>query len=222
MEIIPAKNPLLKRTIAAILLLVYAWLLFLMLKITLQYVPVKSDIAFLRIKQDYVHLPYYLTAFYIHVFSSIFVLLAGFTQFPKKLRTEKPALHRRMGWLYAAITIFLAGPSGFIIGLHANGGWSPRVAFCLLAVIWIFFTVQAIRTIAKKQVVLHRKWMIRSFALALSAITLRAWKYILVALFHPRPMDVYQIVAWLGWVLNLIIAEIIIYKTITYAVKKPV
>jgi hypothetical protein len=54
--------------------------------------------------------------------------------------------------------------------------------------------------------------MLRSFALALSAITLRAWKYALVAIFHPRPMDVYQLVAWLGWVLNLVIIEVYIYK----------
>jgi hypothetical protein len=54
--------------------------------------------------------------------------------------------------------------------------------------------------------------MIRSFALTLSAITLRLWKYIIVMGFQPKPMDAYQIVAWLGWVLNLVIAEIIIYK----------
>jgi hypothetical protein len=54
--------------------------------------------------------------------------------------------------------------------------------------------------------------MYRSFALTLSAITLRLWKYLLVGVFHPRPMDVYQVVAWLGWTLNLIVAEWIIYK----------
>ncbi len=54
--------------------------------------------------------------------------------------------------------------------------------------------------------------MIRSFALTLSAITLRAWKYIIVYLFHPPPMDTYRMVAWLSWVVNLLIAEIIIIK----------
>ena len=58
--------------------------------------------------------------------------------------------------------------------------------------------------------------MIRSFALTLSAITLRLWKYLIVLAFQPRPMDVYHIVAWLGWVVNLIIAEIIIFKYIKY------
>ena len=35
--------------------------------------------------------------------------------------------------------------------------------------------------------------MMRSFALTFSAITLRLWKVIIVYLFHPAPMDVYQI-----------------------------
>jgi hypothetical protein len=54
--------------------------------------------------------------------------------------------------------------------------------------------------------------MIRSYALTLSAISLRLFKYIIVFIWHPLPMDTYRIVAWLGWVVNLIIAEIIIHK----------
>ncbi len=187
-----------------------------MLKITLQYIPIKTDAAFLAIKQNYIHLTHYRIAFFIHVFSAIFVLLAGFTQFSKKIRTKFSFIHKRMGWLYVIVTLLLAGPSGFIIGIYANGGISSKIAFCLLSVLWIVFTALALLKIIKKQVLSHRKWMIRSFALALSAITLRAWKYILVASFHPKPLDVYQIVAWLGWTLNLAIAEILIINKFKY------
>ncbi len=203
------------------LLLLYAFFFWLMLKITLQYIPIKNDAAFLAIKQSYIHLIHYRVAFFVHVFSAIFVLLAGFTQFSKKIRTKFPVIHKRMGWLYVLVTLLLAGPSGFIIGIYANGGISSKIAFCLLSVLWIFFTALSLLKIIKKQVLSHRKWMIRSFALALSAITLRAWKYILVALFHPKPMDVYQIVAWLGWTLNLVIAELIILKQFKNENKTP-
>ena len=54
--------------------------------------------------------------------------------------------------------------------------------------------------------------MLRSFALAFSAVTLRLWKVIIVYLFHPSPMDVYQIIAWLGWIPNLLIIEYYIFK----------
>jgi uncharacterized membrane protein len=200
-------------------MLVYSYFLWLMLKITLQYWPIQTDVAFLSIKQDYIHLLHYRIAFFVHVFSAIFVLLAGYTQFSNSLRIKSPQLHRRLGWLYVIVTLFLAGPSGFIIGVYANGGLSSQIAFCLLAFLWMLFTAIALFKIIKKQVSSHRTWMIRSFALALSAITLRAWKYILVAAFHPKPMDVYQIVAWLGWTLNLVIAELIILNKIKHDYK---
>ncbi|MDF2451521.1 MAG: hypothetical protein K0S26_1025 [Bacteroidota bacterium] len=197
-----------------VLLYVYTYFLWLMIRITLQYFPAHDDVAFLSIKQDYVGMWHYKLAFFIHVFSAIFVLLAGYTQFSESLRKKNPKMHRRLGWFYVIVTLFFAGPSGLIIGIYANGGTSSQIAFCLLAFLWMLFTLMAVIQAMRRQMSSHRAWMIRSFALALSAITLRAWKYILVALFHPKPMDVYQIVAWLGWTLNLVVAEIIIIKKI--------
>lgn len=199
-----------------LLMLVYSYFLWLMIKITLQYWPIQTDVAFLSIKQDYIHLLHYRIAFFIHVFSAIFVLLAGYTQFSNSIRIKFPKLHRRLGWLYVVVTLLFAGPSGFIIAIYANGGLSSQIAFCLLAFLWMLFTAIALFKIIKKQVSSHKAWMIRSFALALSAITLRTWKYVLVAAFHPKPMDVYQIVAWLGWILNLVIAELIILNKIKH------
>ena len=213
------KNTILKLS-GILLFVIYSYFFWLMLKITLQYLPINTDVAFLSIKQDYVHLLHYRVAFFIHVFSALFVLLAGYTQFSSSVRQKYPRAHRKLGWLYVLVTVFLAGPSGFVIGIYANGGMSSRIAFCLLAVLWIVFTVMAVVKIIQKQVLSHRIWMIRSFSLALSAITLRAWKYILVALFHPKPMDVYQVVAWLGWTLNLLIAELIIFNSIKHEAKK--
>jgi hypothetical protein len=64
--------------------------------------------------------------------------------------------------------------------------------------------------VLKKDIVNHQKFAIRSFALTLSAISLRLFKYIIVFLFQPQQMEVYRIVAWLGWTFNLLVAEIII------------
>jgi uncharacterized membrane protein len=201
------------------LLIVYICFFYLMLQITLQYVPIKTDVAFLRIKQSYTPLLHYRILFFTHVFSAIFALIAGFSQFSKWFLKKYPAWHRKLGWLYVSVIILLAAPSGFGIGLYANGGLSSRLAFCLLAVLWILFTVIAVYYAIKKQFAKHKQWMWRSFTLTLSAITLRAWKFILVALFHPKPMDVYQLVAWLGWVLNLVLVECWILYTFKYAKK---
>ncbi len=194
------------------LLLAYTFFSYLMLDITLQYIPYHTDVAFLRIKQDEVALGYYRLSFFVHVYTSMFVLVAGFTQFSSYILRQYPKVHRYGGWVYAMTIILFSGPSGLVMGYHANGGLPSQLAFCILAILWIYFTIMAIRAIRKKDIQSHKRFMIRSFALTLSAITLRLWKFILVYLFEPRPMDAYQIVAWLGWVLNLIIAELIIFK----------
>jgi hypothetical protein len=194
------------------LIAVYGFFCYLMLEITLQYNSFARDVAFLKIKQDYTSLAHYRIAFYVHVFSAVFVLLAGFTQFSKHIRVSYPVIHRYSGRIYVYITLLLAAPSGFIIGLYANGGLASQIAFCLLAILWWYFTWKGMTTALHRDITSHRDFMIRSFSLALSAITLRAWKYAIVAAFHPKPMDAYKIVAWLGWTLNLALAEIIIYK----------
>lgn len=196
-----------------------AWLLFfafffvLMLQITLRYIPLSSNVAFLQIKQTEVSgISVYLPVFYVHVYTAIFCLLAGFTQFNNALLAKYKTLHRTVGYLYVVVVVLLAGPSGVYIGYYANGGLLAQVSFILLGLLWIFFTLKALAHARQKEIKKHRQFMLRSFALAFSAITLRLWKVILVYLFHPAPMDVYQVIAWLGWIPNLLIVEYFIRK----------
>lgn len=196
------------------LIMAYAFFAYLLVRISLQYIPYDTDVAFLRIKQDVIDIPFYKIAFFTHVYTAILVLPAGFTQFSLYIRRKLPALHRYSGWLYAAVVILLAGPSGLYMGVYANGGLVSQISFVILAVLWITFTLIAVIKAVQGDYKSHREFLIRSFALTISAITLRAWKYLLVFLFEPRPMDVYQIVAWLGWIPNIIIAELIIRKII--------
>lgn len=195
-------------------LLLYVFFSWLMMKIVFQYIPYDTDVAFLRIKQDVIDAPYYKLAFFTHVYTAILVLPAGVTQFSTYVRRRLPYLHKLTGWIYASVIILLAGPSGFYMGIYANGGMIAEVSFCILACLWIYFTSMAILKVKEKNILSHRAFFIRSFSLTLSALTLRGWKYLIILFLHPRPMDAYQIVAWLGWVPNLIIAELIIRKLI--------
>jgi len=182
----------------------YTLLLFftlLMIRITLPYLSLETDIKFLRIKQWVIHNPYWKAAFFIHVLSSIFLLIAGFTQFYDPLR-KFSTIHRMVGKLYVVIIIFISGPASFVMALYANGGMLSQIAFALLSILWIFCTVMAWIEIRKGNYIDHGNFMLRSYALTLSALTLRAWKFVIVLIFHPHPMDGYMIVAWLGWIPN--------------------
>jgi uncharacterized membrane protein len=195
-----------------LLLLLLAFFSALMLEITLQYIPVRMDAAFLQIKQEYIHIIPWRIAFFTHVFSSMFVLVAGFTQFWSYLLQHYKKWHRFIGKIYVIDILFITGPASFIMALLANGGISSRIAFTMLSVLWMFTTAKAWQTAKAKQITAHKAWMMRSYALTLSAITLRAWKWLLIALFHLRPLNTYMIVAWMGFVPNLMLAEWLIQK----------
>ena len=201
-----------------VLLLTLAFFCWLMAKITMAYIPYNTDVGFLRIKQQYIDIDHWRVAFFIHVYASMWVLFAGFTQFSKTLQRNSPRLHRTLGYIYVADVLLITGPAGFIMGFYANGGTLSRVAFVALAVLWMFFTVMALIKARQKDFKAHRNFMIRSYALTLSAITLRAWKYainnadVIDESLVFRPMDVYRVVAWLGWAGNLLFAEYIIYR----------
>ena len=194
------------------LLLLFSIFFVLMGQITLQYIPVRTDAAFLQIKQEYIQITPWLIAFFIHVFTSMFALAAGFTQFSAGILRRNKAIHRAVGKCYVVVVLFISGPASFIMALLANGGITSRIAFTSLSLLWMYSTAKAWQTAKAKQYALHRNWMYRSYALTLSAITLRGWKWLLIALFHLRPLDTYKLVAWMGFVPNLLIAEWIIRK----------
>lgn len=199
----------------AIKIIVYSaliYFIYLLWLITLQYIPIKYDVAFLNIKQDEIKLDYYKLAFFSHVFSSIITISLGLTQFSITIRKRFSSIHKFSGQLYIGLILFIACPSGLIMAFHANGGIIAQISFIILSILWFIFTLKAFVFIKKGKFHKHRDFMIRSYALTLSAVSLRLFKYWIVSLFELPPMDTYKIVSVLGWVINLGIAEIIIYK----------
>lgn len=209
----PPRNSISGRKIANVALwLSLAFFTVLMARITFAYWPLRDDAGFLQIKQQYLGIRHWRLAFWIHVFTSMIPLLAGFTQFAPSVLKNWPGLHRAMGRIYVITVCFITGPASLIMAFYANGGITSRVAFAILAVLWLATTIMGWRTILQRKWSLHREWMIRSYALTLSALTLRAWKYGIVFAFEPRPMDVYRLVAWLGFIPNILIAEWLIRR----------
>lgn len=192
----------------------FGFFFWLMLKITLEYVPLDQNVSFLMIKQTEVeHRPEYLSFFYTHVYTSIFVLLTGFLAILRK-DFGLQNFHKNIGKIYILLLLVFSAPSGIYMGIFANGGILAKISFVILGSLWWWTTFKAYQAARQKKFSLHQQWMWRSFALTLSAITLRMWKVIIVYLLHPNPMDVYQIIAWLGWIPNILIIEYLIRKKI--------
>jgi hypothetical protein len=202
---------MLKKGFKFLLWMGYFYFSYLLLLITLQYIPYHTDVAFLRIKQEVIVLNHYKIAFFTHVYSSIFLMILGAVQFSNFIQRKYTWFHRISGKLYVGILLLLSGPSGLVMSYYANGGFYAQVSFVLLSLFWMVFTFLSWFFILKKDVRKHQKFAMRSFALTLSAISLRLFKFLLVFFFEPFPMDAYRMAAWSGWIFNLLVVELIIY-----------
>lgn len=206
-----------KELLGNILLSVFAYIVLsvgtlLMLSIVFDYASFRTDIHFLQFKQGYLTNQIWRIAFYVHVFSSTISLAAGLTQFSSYLRTKHITLHRTIGKIYVLNILVVNFPAAMILAINANGLLPSRIAFSILDLLWFYFTAKAWTTIRKGEVEKHSAYMIRSFALTFSAITLRTWKIILSNGINIDPLSLYMIEAWIGFVPNLLFAEWWIYR----------
>lgn len=133
-------------------------------------------------------------------------LILGPFQFFTGLRRTRPGLHRAMGKVYV-VCCLAAGAAGLILAFGARTGPISTAGFGLLAVAWIFTTVRAWRSAGQRRFAEHERWMIRSFALTLAAVTLRL--YLPFAFLSPFGYDAtYRAISFLCWVPNLMAAEL--------------
>jgi uncharacterized membrane protein len=185
---------------------------FLMLKLVMQYSALDDHVGFLQEKQAYLHLKVWKAAFYTHVFSSLLTLLAGFTQFSTEILRKHRRLHRMLGYIYAGDILVINFPAAIVMGIYANGHLPSKIAFLILDSLWFWFTLKAILEVRRKNIQGHRDYMTRSYALTLSALTLRTWKIILTNGTDLPPETIYMMDAWLGFVPNLMFAEWLIAR----------
>lgn len=185
---------------------------YVLLSIIFQYTAFRDDIGFLELKQQYVHNPVWRVAFYIHVFSSILTLAAGFTQFSKGVLAHHPKLHRIIGRIYAWDILLINFPTGMVLAVTALGPLPSKLAFVTLDCLWMWFTYKGVMLARQRKFVEHKQYMMRSYALTCSAITLRLYNTFLTPLLHIDPVMAYTFFAWMGFVPNLLFVEWIIRR----------
>lgn len=189
------------------ILLVFSWL---MLKLTLPYFTFEYDVSFLLTKQSILYLTGWRWAFYIHISTSLIVLFTGMFQFVNYLLVHYPKWHRVLGKIYIATVLFFSAPSGLVMSFYANGGLWAKVSFVMVSLLWWIFSYVAYQKIKQRKVAQHINFMIRSYALTLSAISLRLYVIFIPQLVHLHSHEMYTLVAWLSWGPNLLMAEAII------------
>ncbi|MEY4941262.1 MAG: hypothetical protein RIQ93_2997 [Verrucomicrobiota bacterium] len=142
----------------------------------------------------------------VHAIGASLALILGPFQFVDGLRSRAPQVHRVLGYIYLLLGVGVGGSAGILMARFSFGGFVSHLGFGMLGCLWIFTGAMAISAARRRRFDDHRKWMERSFALALAAVTLRLYIPASVAV-GIRFEEFYPAVAWLCWVPNLIVTE---------------
>jgi uncharacterized membrane protein len=148
---------------------------------------------------------------YTHIFAAMIALLLSPFQFSARLRQARPQIHRYLGRLYLGVGVLMGGLSGLYMAYFAYGGWVAKFGFASLALTWLYTGIRAYQAIRRGDVQQHKRWMIRNVALTFAAVSLRI--YLPSSMIAAIPFELaYPAIAWLCWVPNLLMAEVIFIK----------
>jgi hypothetical protein len=157
--------------------------------------------------------PLWRGSLYVHIIAGLLCLFAALPQFSRALLSRIPALHRICGRVYGMSVLLLLCPTGFHLALYAKGGFLGKLGFLTLSVLMFHCTVAGWRAVMppRRDMAAHRAWMIRSFALAASAITFRLMH--MAGYFCGLEETVnYVLCLWLSIFINLGVAEMILQR----------
>ncbi|MCP9767225.1 DUF2306 domain-containing protein [Lacihabitans sp. LS3-19] len=148
--------------------------------------------------------------FYLHVGFSGLALFIGWIGFIETLRKKYLKLHGIIGKTYV-ISVFFGSIAAFYIGLYGTGGVIAKMGFITGDILWMYFTAKAYLFIREKNIYHHQAMMIYSYALCFGGVTLRLYSPLVHTYFTEFNVG-YQIVAWLSWVPNMVVAYFIVQK----------
>lgn len=103
-----------------------------------------------------------------HTLAGTIALLAGPVQFSSRIRQRHLQFHRVLGRLYVA-AVFIGGPTGIALAWGRPGlpGTSMQAAA------WMVCTGAALILARNRQIVQHRQWMVRSYAVTFTFVSSR-------------------------------------------------
>jgi len=144
----------------------------------------------------------------IHIVLAVISLIAGPLGFVKRFRVRRMNLHRTVGKIYVGAVV-LNVLIALYLAFYATGGWLGTVGFLLLNAVWLYTTMMAYRTIRRKQVEEHRRWMVRSYSVTLANLTLNLMLNIMNNGVGLEYVTAYLIALWSCWLINMGLAELL-------------
>jgi uncharacterized membrane protein len=153
----------------------------------------------------------------IHIVPGLLFMVLGPLQFNATIRSRHLQWHRWSGRVFVVCGLVI-GISALVMsfGMRAIGGVNQAAATTLFGTFFLFALCKAFWHIRRREIALHREWMIRAFAVGLAVATIRPIMGVFFAtsrLSGLTPHEFFGIAFWIGFVLHLIAAEAWIHAT---------
>lgn len=178
---------------------------------TLPYFTFRDDFAFIQERIRLYINPLWKYSFYLHIAAGVFCITTAITQFSSYILKKRKAIHVYAGKVYVFVVLVIGAPTGFYMSFFAKGGYWEKACFVFMAAFWFLSTYKGLESIRQRNVVAHSVWMIRSYAMALTAVSFRVYHM----MFFYAGMDHfnnYAISLWISVAGNILIAEYIIFR----------
>ena len=178
---------------------------------TIPYFSFSKDFDFIQERSFLFKSSFYNVCFYTHITAGALCMLTSLIQFSRYILKKSKAIHRFAGKIYVAVVLFIGAPTGLYMAFFAKGSFWERCLFMFMATWWFITTLNGLTTIHKRNIIAHKVWMMRSYAMAMTAVTFRVY-YILFYLLDWKLLENYQFSLWVSVIGNMLITEFIIYK----------
>lgn len=146
---------------------------------------------------------------YVHIGAGVIYLLGAALQVTKRFRVRHYAVHRRMGRVVVTAGV-VSGVFALLFGVaHAWGGATEAAAALVFAPWFVFCLLAGFRAIRTGDMVQHRRWMIRAFAVGTGIGTIRLWVGLFIAVtLTPLPAHTtFGIAFWLALSMHVAAGE---------------
>jgi uncharacterized membrane protein len=152
-----------------------------------------------------------------HGLGGAVALMLGAMQFSTRVRRHYPRLHRLSGRTYIAGT-FIAAPVAIWMAF-INNPWFLIPFTIVQACTWMLFTFAAYRCIRRGNIVAHRRWMIRSYAIVL--IFLEGRVLMAIPALASQGMDAIVLVNWACFGVTLVVVEFLLSWREVFPAQRP-
>lgn len=143
----------------------------------------------------------------LHISGGMVALLTGPWQFSRRLRQRYLQLHRLTGRIYL-IAVSCACIAAFRLAFTTTFGTAWGFGVGCLALAWCTTSAMAYYAIRKRQIPIHKEWMIRSYVVTFAFVTFRIFNDFPPMKNWLPDADRSNVIIWACWAIPLLITEV--------------